>query len=660
MPSAAVLRAGKAIIELTLQQSKLEGELKRLQGIILSSMSRLNKSTMPLNLINIGRLSAVRGVFGALVGTSARFAANLRNVGQSLTSIGTFGAGGGYAGLRNLFIGSAAAAGAAYPIKLAANLEVATAQLATFMSSEQAARDLLLDMQKFSAVSLVSFEALSQSTAMMLRFGVAEEQAGMHTKALAVLAAGSADEFDKLSLAFAQVASAGKLQGEEMRQFKNTAFNPIREIAERTGETMDDVRKRMEAGEISFQEVANALQATVGPGGRFAGLLERISNTLRGQLAKSLAQLKLAILPIGESVLKPITEFLKKINKIIPRIGEFIKNNTAWFVSLMKAAVGVAATAAGFVTLGLAATIVSIALGGLSMLITTLLPVLLVAGVLTAAVVFTMRKLGVTFTDVKNKARESLQSIAAWLSNLKSIASTTYRGVVAALTANYATKATEILWAGIDAAWKTGAKRLREIWMRFKFEFVRILLSLKFEVQRQWLSLTDWMFRQFLGVIDMVAHSPAGSRLWPELDKEVGQALFDSAFSTANQQKAIAAEQAAAMTMLDIAKRIALAGLATESEAARKELDKLVKGAENLAKVTKDAKLDLGLGKQFALPLMAGLAKAEEAAGASPIALFDTRLAAQSFGANPVQRQQLDELRKIRDNTGRRGGLPVV
>lgn len=229
MPSAGALRAGRAVIEVGLLTKGVQVGLRALQSQLrntASSFSRLGKSF-------------------------------------------SFGGGGmgGFAGLRNLFIGSAAATAAAWPVKLAAGLEVASAQMGTFMSNEQAARDLLIDLQKFSAVAGVPAEALSQAAAMMLRFGVAEEQVGVHTKALAVLAAGSAEEFEKLSLAFSQVASAGRLQGEELRQLKNTAFNPIREIAEITGETMDEVRLRMEAGAISFQEVANALQHTVGPSG---------------------------------------------------------------------------------------------------------------------------------------------------------------------------------------------------------------------------------------------------------------------------------------------------------------------------------------------------------------------------------------------------------
>lgn len=293
---ARALRAGKAVIELGLLVKPVEKQLKNLQN----------------RLTQIGR-SFVR-----------------------IGSFGMFGGGGGFAALRNLFVGSAAAAALAYPIKLAANLELATAQLSTFTDSEESAGDILKDLQKFSGSAMIPFSNLADAAGMLIRFGVAQRQVAMHSKAMAVISAGNADEFDKLALAFAQVASAGRLQGEELRQLKNTAFNPIREIAERTGETMDEVRVRMEAGQISFQEVANALQAAVGPGGRFEHLLALISQTASGQFSKALAQIKTGLQPIGEQFLGMITTVLKAFNGVIPKVLNMVNMFVTLFIMHFK------------------------------------------------------------------------------------------------------------------------------------------------------------------------------------------------------------------------------------------------------------------------------------------------------------------------------------
>lgn len=616
MPSAAALRAGRAVIELTLLSKGVTQGLRRVQE-------------------------------------------QAKKTSASFTKIGTFGIStGGFAGLRNLFLGSTAVAAATWPIKFAANLEIATAQLSTFTSSEQMARDMLLDLQKFSAVSLVPFEELAKSSAMLLRFGVAEEQVGVHTKALAVLAAGNADEFDKLSLAFAQVASAGRLQGEEMRQFKNTAFNPIREIAERTGESMDEVRTRMEAGAVSFQEVANVLQAATGPGGRFAGMLERISNTLRGQFSKAMAQLKLAVLPIGESVLKPLTDFMKRINQIIPRIGVFIKNNVSWFASFMKVSAAVAGAAVAFVTLGITLGIMSIALGGFAAILQAAFFIFLAFVPIILAVVVAAKGLGTTFDAIKGSVISALQSIMGTLKQVWAIAKQTFTGITNALAAGELKLATEIAWAGMVAAWRVGTEKIREVWTRFKFEFARIMMALKFELQRQWLDFTFWIVRQFLKALDLIANSSIGMKLFPDLKGEMTNLTIGIAEAFLKEKQQIDAEALGVNAAIDIAKGFGLRQIAKDSATATDELTKLTDQAELLAAVMREEALDLGLGKQFPGGPLAGIKKAKGIEMRKPEAFLDTRLLAQSLGAN-LEQEQLVELRRIRKAAENAGPMQI-
>ena len=59
---------------------------------------------------------------------------------------------------------------------------------------------------------------------------------------------GNKERFDSLTLAFAQVSSAGKLSGQDLLQFVNAGFNPLNEIAKVTGESMEDLRERMSDG----------------------------------------------------------------------------------------------------------------------------------------------------------------------------------------------------------------------------------------------------------------------------------------------------------------------------------------------------------------------------------------------------------------------------
>jgi tape measure domain-containing protein len=333
MPSPRSLRAGRAIIELALVGSKT---VKKQLDAMQKQATKVSRSFM------------------------------------SIGSFGSIGSGGfsGIASLRNLFVGSAAAGALLWPVKMAANLEHSAATMSVFTESAESARAMLDELNVFSEISMLPFDELATGAKLLMRVGnVAEKDVVPAIKSLATLSGGSVEEFQAMSLAFAQVGSAGRLQGEEMRQFKNTAFNPIREIAERTGESMDDVKKRMEAGGIPFEDVMASLLMATGEGGRFAGLLETISNTLKGQFMKAWAGFKRVVLPLGEELLSPLTDLFRSINGAMPMLAAFINQNKGWIKWAAVGALAIAGLAVGFVTLGLGVSLVGIAAGGVASLL---------------------------------------------------------------------------------------------------------------------------------------------------------------------------------------------------------------------------------------------------------------------------------------------------
>lgn len=421
----------------------------------------------------------VRRALGKLEGRITRFgrqaaagfqraAAGVAAFGRTLTRIGSLGflGGRGPAGLiTGAFAGFGAGAALTYPIRLAANIEIAAAQLGVFAGGMENARSLLFDLQRFSAKAFIPPEALAENTALLLKYGVGVEAAVKSSKALATVSAGSADELSKLSLAFAQVASTGHLTGEEVRQFKNTAFNPLTEIAEETGETFQQLRERMEAGRIGFDEVAAALDRAVGPGGRFHGLLEAIADTAIGRFRKAIAQIKLALIPLGETVLPPITDALTKISDLLPSLTRIISKNAALYKQLLIGVLATAALGTAFVTLGITITLaanMAAAFAGVISLLASTIGFLLFSKVgLAVTALGTLATLFVTSTrDGQNMVRVLKQGF----SELGKIASDAIGGIADALAAGDMELAARIMFTGLRAAWLSGTEALRQIW----------------------------------------------------------------------------------------------------------------------------------------------------------------------------------------------------
>src|SRR5690606_4642520 len=85
----------------------------------------------------------------------------------------------------------------------------------------------------------------------------------------------------------------------------NAGFNPLQQIAAKTGETMMQLRSRMEDGSISAAEVTQAFVDATSEGGRFNGMMDQLADTMGGKVAIAMADLEKAGISLGQA-LEPI------------------------------------------------------------------------------------------------------------------------------------------------------------------------------------------------------------------------------------------------------------------------------------------------------------------------------------------------------------------
>jgi tape measure domain-containing protein len=142
----------------------------------------------------------------------------------------------------------------------------------------------------------------------MLNFGVQANEIVEDLRMIGDVTGGNAEKMHLLSLAFSQSAATGRLMGQDLLQMVNSGFNPLKEISDKTGISMTDLKKRMESGGISFAAVREAFRSATGEGGRFNGMLIEQGNTFAGRMAKMRDQFEMTMLQIGSE----LTPILKK------------------------------------------------------------------------------------------------------------------------------------------------------------------------------------------------------------------------------------------------------------------------------------------------------------------------------------------------------------
>lgn len=208
---------------------------------------------------------------------------------------------------------------AAAGIKYNASMETYMANLTTLLNGNQeAASQLLTDLKAMANTTPFETTSLVKATQTMLGFGVQLQDSQKYLKQLGDIAMGDANKLDGLTLAFAQVQSAGKLSGQDLLQMINQGFNPLNVISQKTGESMASLKERMGEGALSAQEVAQALQWATEEGGLFYGAMDKASQTTAGKLStlkdefsSALGELTTSLLPIFTKVVDKLTEMAR-------------------------------------------------------------------------------------------------------------------------------------------------------------------------------------------------------------------------------------------------------------------------------------------------------------------------------------------------------------
>lgn len=201
--------------------------------------------------------------------------------------------------------------------------------LGTGKSKEEAAqigKQFAADLRNSTAATLYGTNTINDAAKNMISFGIDGDKTKTVLAQIGDIAAGDAQKFGSLSLAFAQISSAGKLQGQDLMQLINAGFNPLAEISKKTGKSIGELKDEMGKGLITSQMVEEAFASATAEGGQFNGMLEDIkNNTLQGQMAVLASSFDDIKAKVFELVLPIVNRFLPMIStKVLPLVDAII------------------------------------------------------------------------------------------------------------------------------------------------------------------------------------------------------------------------------------------------------------------------------------------------------------------------------------------------
>lgn len=239
-------------------------------------------------------------------------------------------------------------------IKASSQFEQANISFEVMLGSAEKAQKLVKELENMANVTPFETQDLLEASKVLLNFGINVKEVIPDLQMLGDISGGNAEKMRSLTLAFAQMSSAGRLMGQDLLQMVNAGFNPLQVISEKTGKSMAELKDEMSEGKISVEMVRQAFIDATSEGGRFFGMMDKQSQSFEGLtstmqdaytiLTRSISDLAL---PALKEQVVSITEVLNATNENISKFKEWAAVNQQTVGGIKDACVAIAALAVG-------------------------------------------------------------------------------------------------------------------------------------------------------------------------------------------------------------------------------------------------------------------------------------------------------------------------
>lgn len=189
--------------------------------------------------------------------------------------------------------------------------------------SAEEAKKTINDLKELGSSTPYELKGLASTAQLLMQYGFTASNAVDATRMLGDISQGSADKMSRIAAAYGQMSSAGKVQLEDVKQMIEAGFNPLLEISNSTGESMESLYDRISKGTVSIDEITESIKRATSEGGQFYKSSEKQSQTLAGRIstlkdetAELGAELVESLLPVAKDVVKRATDLINKFDDL--------------------------------------------------------------------------------------------------------------------------------------------------------------------------------------------------------------------------------------------------------------------------------------------------------------------------------------------------------
>lgn len=200
------------------------------------------------------------------------------------------------------------------------SMEYYTTSFTVMTGSADKASETVKKLADIGATTPFDMPQLADATSLLMNFGFSADDAVDSMMMLGDISQGNADKLNTIARAYGKMNSAQKVSLESINMMIDAGFNPLQEISEKTGESMQSLYDRVSKGKMSVDEITESMVRSTAEGGKYFQSMDAQSQTLDGRLSTLSDTVNSKL---GEA-LQPILQ--KAADEWIPNITNAIDN----------------------------------------------------------------------------------------------------------------------------------------------------------------------------------------------------------------------------------------------------------------------------------------------------------------------------------------------
>lgn len=181
-------------------------------------------------------------------------------------------------------VSAAWAAVGAVGVKYNSEIESLQTSFEVMTGSAEKAAKITEQLRKIGAETPFDLKGLASTTKLLMNYGIEADRAVDEMMMLGDIAQGNAEAMNSVALGYAQMSSLGKVNLQDIKQMINGGFNPLQEISERTGESMEKLYERISKGTMAVSEITESMKHATSEGGKYYQSMEKQAQTFQGRL----------------------------------------------------------------------------------------------------------------------------------------------------------------------------------------------------------------------------------------------------------------------------------------------------------------------------------------------------------------------------------------